>query len=150
MCCCFEHTALLGIIGICEMSLFFIVSGYLTYKEREEILKETILRLLKRSGSLLVPLAVWSVVLNILSNEISFSLSMVYRGGYWFFLALWWCDVLNTFVAYVSKKFKFGMVVDIVLYSSIYAAILLGRIKNVDLGGILPINTIQYYFPFLH
>lgn len=32
-----EHTALLGIIGICEMPLFFIVSGYLTYKERRKL-----------------------------------------------------------------------------------------------------------------
>lgn len=143
-----EHTALLGIIGICEMPLFFIVSGYLTYKEREESSKETMLRLLKRSRTLLVPLVVWSVVLNILDNNLSFSLSMIYRGGYWFFYALWWCDVLNTFAVYVSKKFRFGVVVDMVLYSSIYVAILLGRIKNVDLGGILPINTIQYYFPF--
>lgn len=92
-----EHTALLGIIGICEMPLFFIVSGYLTYKEREESLKETMARLLKRSRTLLVPLVVWSIVLNLCDEKITFSLSMVYRGGYWFFVALWWCDILNTF-----------------------------------------------------
>ena len=103
-----EHTALLGIIGICEMPLFFIVSGYLTYKEREESLKETMARLLKRSRALLVPLVVWSIVLNLCDEKITFSLSMVYRGGYWFFVALWWCDILNTFAVYISKKFKFG------------------------------------------
>lgn len=143
-----EHTALLGIIGICEMPLFFIVSGYLTYKEREENLKETMSRLLKRSRTLLVPLVVWSIVLNLCDEKITFSLSMVYRGGYWFFVALWWCDILNTFAVYISKKFKFGIIADIVLYASVYAVILLGRIKNIDLGGILPIQNVQYYFPF--
>lgn len=143
-----EHTALIAIIGICEMPLFFVVSGYLAHKDREESFKETMSRLLVRSRTLLVPLVVWSIVLNLCDERITFSLSMVYRGGYWFFIALWWCDVLNTFAAYTSKKFKFCMVADMVLYSSIYAVILFGRIKNIDLGGILPIQNVQYYFPF--
>lgn len=81
-----EHTALFGLIGICEMPLFFIVSGYLAYKEREESSSETMLRLLKRSRTLLVPLVVWSVVLNILDDNLSLSLSMIYRGGIGSFL----------------------------------------------------------------
>lgn len=40
------------------------------------------------------------------------------------------------------------MVADIVFYGSAYFVILLGRIKNIDLGGILPIQNVQYYFPF--
>ena len=39
-----EHTALIGIIGICEMPLFFVVSGYLTHKEREENFKRMLSR----------------------------------------------------------------------------------------------------------
>lgn len=143
-----DHTALIAIINICEMPLFFAVSGYLSHKEREEDFKKAMSRLLVRSRTLLVPLVIWSIVLNICDEKITFSLSMVYRGGYWFFVALWWCDVLNTFAAYISKKFKFCIVADILLYGSIYAVILLGRIKNIDLGGILPIQNIQYYFPF--
>lgn len=143
-----EHTALIGIIGICEMPLFFVVSGYLTHKEREENFKRMLSRLLIRSRTLLVPLVVWSIVRNICDGTVSYSLSNIYRGGYWFFLALWWCDVLNMFSAYLSKKFRLGMLGDALLYGFVYAVILLGRIKNIDLGGVLPVQSVQYYFPF--
>lgn len=143
-----EHTALIGIIGICEMPLFFVVSGYLTHKEREENFKRMLSRLLIRSRTLLVPLVVWSIVRNICDGTVSCSLSDIYRGGYWFFLALWWCDVLNMFSAYLSKKFRLGMLGDALLYGFVYAVILLGRIKNIDLGGVLPVQSVQYYFPF--
>ena len=143
-----EHTALIGIIGICEMPLFFVVSGYLTHKEREENFKRMLSRLLIRSRTLLVPLVVWSIVRNICDGTVSYSLSDIYRGGYWFFLALWWCDVLTTFCAYLSKKFRLGMLGDALLYGFVYAVILLGRIKNIDLGGVLPVQSVQYYFPF--
>ena len=143
-----EHTALIGIIGICEMQLFFVVSGYLTHKEREENFKRMLSRLLIRSRTLLVPLVVWSIVRNICDGTVSYSLSDIYRGGYWFFLALWWCDVLNMFSAYLSKKFRLGMLGDALLYGFVYAVILLGRIKNIDLGGVLPVQSVQYYFPF--
>lgn len=76
-----EHTALIAIINICEMPLFFVVSGYLAHKEREESLKETISRLLIRSRTLLVPLVVWSIVLNACDGKLTFSLTDVYRGG---------------------------------------------------------------------
>lgn len=143
-----EHTALMAIISICEMPLFFAVSGYLAHKEREDNFKETLVRLLLRSRTLLVPLVVWSILTNVCYGNVGWSLSFVYRGGYWFFLALWWCDVLNTFAVYTSKKIKFGMVGDLVLYCSVYAVILLGRVKNIDLDGMLPIQNVQYYFPF--
>lgn len=143
-----EHTALIGIIGICEMPLFFVVSGYLTHKEREENFKRMLSRLLIRSRTLLEPLVVWSIVRNICDGTVSYSLSDIYRGGYWFFLALWWCDVLNMFSAYLSKKFRLGMLGDALLYGFVYAVILLGRIKNIDLGGVLPVQSVQYYFPF--
>lgn len=143
-----EHTALIGIIGICEMPLFFVVSGYLTHKEREENFKRMLSRLLIRSRTLLVPLVVWSIVRNICDGTVSYSLSDIYGGGYWFFLALWWCDVLNMFSAYLSKKFRLGMLGDALLYGFVYAVILLGRIKNIDLGGVLPVQSVQYYFPF--
>ena len=143
-----EHTALIGIIGICEMPLFFVVSGYLTHKEREENFKRMLSRLLIRSRTLLVPLVVWSIVRNLCDGTVSYSLSDIYRGGYWFFLALWWCDVLNMFSAYLSKKFRLGMLGDALLYGFVYAVILLGRIKNIDLGGVLPVQSVQYYFPF--
>ena len=143
-----EHTALIGIIGICEMPLFFVVSGYLTHKEREENFKRMLSRLLIRSRTLLVPLVVWSIVRNICDGTVSYSLSDIYRGGYWFFLAWWLCDVLNMFSAYLSKKFRLGMLGDALLYGFVYAVILLGRIKNIDLGGVLPVQSVQYYFPF--
>ena len=143
-----EHTALIGIIGICEMPLFFVVSGYLTHKEREENFKRMLSRLLIRSRTLLIPLVVWSIVRNICDGTVSYSLSDIYRGGYWFFLALWWCDVLNMFSAYLSKKFRLGLLGDALLYGFVYAVILLGRIKNIDLGGVLPVQSVQYYFPF--
>ena len=76
-----EHTALIGIIGICEMPLFFVVSGYLTHKEREENFKRMLSRLLIRSRTLLVPLVVWSIVRNICDGTVSYSLSDIYRGG---------------------------------------------------------------------
>lgn len=76
-----EHTALIGIIGICEMPLFFVVSGYLTHKEREENFKRMLSRLLIRSRTLLIPLVVWSIVRNICDGTVSYSLSDIYRGG---------------------------------------------------------------------
>ena len=130
------------------MPLFFVVSGYLTHKEREENFKRMLSRLLIRSRTLLVPLVVWSIVRNICDGTVSYSLSDIYKGGYWFFLALWWCDVLNMFSAYLSKKFRLGMLGDALLYGFVYAVILLGRIKNIDLGGVLPVQSVQYYFPF--
>lgn len=129
-------------------AIIFVVSGYLTHKEREENFKRMLSRLLIRSRTLLVPLVVWSIVRNICDGTVSYSLSDIYRGGYWFFLALWWCDVLNMFSAYLSKKFRLGMLGDALLYGFVYAVILLGRIKNIDLGGVLPVQSVQYYFPF--
>ena len=143
-----EHTALIALIGICEMPLFFVVSGYLAHKDKNENFKEMLSRLLVRSRILLVPLIVWSIVRNICDCTITCSVSMFYRGGYWFFLALWWCDMLNMFLVYMSKKLKFAILGDIFLYGFVYVAILLGRIKNIDLAGMLPIQSVPYYFPF--
>ena len=56
--------------------------------------------------------------------------------------------MLNMFSAYLSKKFRLGMLGDALLYGFVYAVILLGRIKNIDLGGVLPVQSVQYYFPF--
>ena len=47
--------------------------------------------------------------------------------------------MLNMFSAYLSKKFRLGMLGDALLYGFVYAVILLGRIKNIDLGGVLPV-----------
>lgn len=44
--------------------------------------------------------------------------------------------MLNMFSAYLSKKFRLGMLGDALLYGFVYAVILLGRIKNIDLGGV--------------
>ena len=63
------------------MPLFFVVSGYLTHKEREENFKRMLSRLLIRSRTLLVPLVVWSIVQNICDGTVSYSLSDIYRGG---------------------------------------------------------------------
>lgn len=143
-----EHTALLSFISICEMPLFFAVSGYLSHKDRVEDFKGMLHRLLIRSRGLLVPLFVWSAIRNICDGTITCSLSMVYRGGYWFFLVLWWCDLLNTFIAYISHKYKFKLCYDILFYGIVYVIIILLRIANFDLFGILPIQNVQYYFPF--
>lgn len=56
--------------------------------------------------------------------------------------------MLNMFSAYLSKKFRLGMLGDALLYGFVYAVILLGRIKNIDLGGVLSVQSVQYYFPF--
>ena len=76
-----EHTALIALIGICEMPLFFVVSGYLAHKDKNENFKEMLSRLLVRSRILLVPLIVWSIVRNICDCTITCSVSMFYRGG---------------------------------------------------------------------
>lgn len=143
-----EHTALMALISICEMPLFFAVSGYLSHKEREENFKGMLVLLLKRSRALLVPLFVWSIVLNVCDGTVSYSLSMAFSGGYWFFLALWWCDVLNTFTVYATKKIRLGCLATCSFYVVVYSIVILGRIKNVELSGLLPIQNVQYYFPF--
>lgn len=51
--------------------------------------------------------------------------------------------MLNMFSAYLSKKFRLGMLGDALLYGFVYAVILLGRIKNIDLGGVLPVQSVQ-------
>ena len=56
--------------------------------------------------------------------------------------------MLNMFSAYLSKKIRLGKLGDALLYGFVYAVILLGRIKNIDLGGVLPVQSVQYYFPF--
>ena len=71
-----EHTALIGIIGICEMPLFFVVSGYLTHKEREENFKRMLSRLLIRSRTLLIPLVVLSRIVVVRCVEYVFGLSL--------------------------------------------------------------------------
>ena len=75
-----EHTALIGIIGICEMPLFFVVSGYLTHKEREENFKRMLSRLLIRSRTLLVPL-VYGLLCEIFVMEQYLILYQIFIGG---------------------------------------------------------------------
>lgn len=134
-------------MGIVQMPLFFAVSGYLAYKDKkQEGYMDTIHHFLVRSRLLLIPLVVWSVILNICKGEITSSQAMLCRGGYWFFLALWWCDLFNTCANYFSKRYRFRLFMDVALYTILYAVILLLRIKGVDLGGLLPIQNVQYYF----
>ena len=143
-----ESSVLLGIIGICEMPLFFVVSGFLSFKQSDEVcFKDEGKRLLRRSFALLIPLVVWSFLLNLCNDNITYSIRDFNRGGYWFFLALWQCDVINVLPNYISKKLKFGLFKDLAFYSFIYLIILVARIKNIDLGGLLLIHHVQYYFP---
>ena len=135
-------------MSIVQMPIFFMIAGFLAYKDGDESVKAVVHRFVLRTRALLVPLIVWSVLLNVCNGVVTSPLSMVYRGGYWFFLALWWCDVINTLCAYVSKKFKYSVVSDIVLYSTLYAIILIGKIEDIELAGLLPIQNVQYYFPF--
>ncbi|WP_320978401.1 acyltransferase [Bacteroides sp.] len=133
-------------MGIVQMPLFFIVSGYLAYRNKEQGGMDTLHRFLIRSRILLVPLVVWSVILNVCKGEITCSQAMICRGGYWFFLALWWCDLFNTCINYFSKRYRLHLFMDVVLYMILYVVILLLRIKGVNLGGLLPIQNVQYYF----
>ncbi|GLL54493.1 hypothetical protein KUBF_21550 [Bacteroides finegoldii] len=135
-------------MAIVQMPLFFTVSGYLAYKDKEHEGMDTLHRFLVRSRILLVPLVVWSVILNVCKEEITCSQAMVCCGGYWFFLALWWCDFFYTCANYFLKRYKLCLFIDIVLYTIIYAVILLLRIKGINLGGLLPIQNVQYYFLF--
>lgn len=50
---------------IVQMPLFFTVSGYLAYKDKEHERMDTLHRFLVRSRILLVPLVVWSVIFSV-------------------------------------------------------------------------------------
>lgn len=142
-----HNSAVVNLFAIFHMPIFFAVSGFLSYKETENLdLSDFIKRFLKRSRVLLLPLVVWSVLYNIAEGNIQHV--SYYRGEYWFFLALWWCDMLNEFVLYISKKIKNGLAVDFILYGTIYALLVLCRVKNFNADGFLPIQNVQYYFPF--
>ena len=142
-------STLQSLIGICEMPFFFVVSGFLSYRFIEAPkLKTEAVRFFKRSMVLLIPLVVWSFILNVVDGNIRCSMSIFYGGGYWFFLALWWCDLIFAFTSFLSEHKRFGWVNDAILYALIYAFIVVLRMKNITLGGYLPIQNIQYYFPF--
>lgn len=134
-----------GFMAIVQMPLFFVVSGYLAYKEEEQE-GGTLHHFLVRSRILLVPLVIWSVILNVCKGEITCSQAMLCQDKYWFFLALWWCDLFNTWANYFSKRYRLCLFMDVALYTILYVAILLLRIKEVNLGGLLPIQNVQYYF----
>lgn len=144
-----DNADIIMLFSIFHIPIFFTVSGFLAHKNSERVcFYNEMKRLLKRSMALLVPFVVWSLVNNVLKNSISGSLSIIYWGGYWFFLALWWCDVLYIVINLISRKWNLSLIADIILYAVIYAIILLGRLEGFDLGGWLPIINVQYYFPF--
>lgn len=152
------HSTAMSLFGLCEMPIFFAVSGFLSYKEELECNQDgkcaetgisTVLRRFgKRSMGLLVPLAVWSFVLNISKDHTTPSLSIIYGGGYWFFAALWWCDLINAVFSIVSARYRFRMYADFFVLGIVYSTIVFLRVRNINLGGLLPIHNIQYYYPF--
>ncbi len=146
-----DKSLLLGLFGICELPIFFVVSGFLSCKSLATsscITFRTDLKCIaKYSRTLLIPMAVWSVIANVCFGEIDISLSMVYRGGYWFFFVLWWCNVINIILSHVSQVKRFSMLKEIVLYGVGYIVILVCRLQHITLGGFLPIQNIQYFFP---
>lgn len=131
-----------------QMPLFFVVSGFLSYREKQEDLRERVRRFGLRSRALLVPLVVWSLMLNFVENKIIYSISDIYRGGYWFFLALWWCDLLNTITDYISKRWNLGIFPDVVIYGGIWGMTIIARLLHLDVDVWLPLMNIQYQFPF--
>lgn len=145
-----QDTNIVGLIGIFHMPIFFTVSGYLSYKcfSTNVCVSEYIKKLAKRSRILLIPLIIWSLVSNLMPYNVSPSISVIYRGGYWFFYSLWWCDIINTVLSYISNRFKSTLKFDLLLYAIVYAIILVGRVTNIELGGFLPTTSLQYYFPF--
>lgn len=138
-----------GFMGIMQMPIFFAVSGYLTYKQLEEVsLKNDLKRLLKRSRLLLVPLFVWSFIHYIVTDNLTGWISSNFIwGGYWFFIALWWLDAINTFISCLSQKYKFSLFSDLMIYGLIYAIIVILRIKGFSHDGFFQINALMFFFP---
>lgn len=144
-----DSVPIMSLIGICEMPFFFAVSGFLSYKYDNVLnIKDEMKKFIRRSRMLLVPLVVWSLILNIVHGVTTPSLSLFLRGDYWFFIALWLCDLIYAITSYVSHRIKFSIIGDILLYGIIYTFIIMMRMKDVTMGGVLPIHNIQYYFPF--
>lgn len=138
-----------GFMGIVQMPLFFAVSGFLTYKPLAELsLKNDLGRLLKRSRMLLVPLLVWSFIHYLVIDDLSgWVANKFVWGGYWFFIALWWLDVINTVLSQLSQKYQFGLWQDLTVYGFIYGIIVLLRIKGFSHDGFFQINALMFFFP---
>lgn len=143
-----EDSAIVGLIAIFHMPIFFTVSGFLSYKPAPAYkLGEEAKRLFVRSRTLLVPLVAWSLLSYLLPDFPVGGTSVFYRNGYWFFLALWWCNVILFLLSYVVSQSR-KLALDVFLFLATFALIVAGRLCNFDLFGYFPIMSIQYYFPF--
>ena len=143
-----HSSCLMGLLALVHLPVFFAVSGFLTYKDGDApSIRGALAVLAKRSRLLLVPMVVWSVIYSIATNDITLTQSLIYRGRYWFFLGLWWCDVLNAQLMYLSRRYRFGLPADLALYGAAFVLLVVCRKAGVELGGWLPIQNVQYYFP---
>lgn len=84
-----------------------------------------------------------------MGGGINISLSMFYRSGYWFFYALLWCLLLVTFtngIIIFLKKIKPAF--EIILYTAIYLIFIFLQYTDINIGRIVPLHDIVFYFPF--
>lgn len=148
-----KHTALLSLIVFCEMPIFFIVSGFLARVDKTSRLLDTLKYFVSRSFSLLIPLVTWSLIRNISDGEVwgGGIITILYRRGYWFFYALWWCMLLtsmaNSICSFLQKYFK-TYFINYVLYVIIYLMFVLLKFSSIDLEPFVPTHDMLFYFPF--
>lgn len=144
-----SHSTAMTLIALFEMPVFFAVSGYLSFRNDEWIKQSReISRFGKRSAMLLLPMMVWSLLLNICDGDVSLNISTIYREEYWFFLVLWWFNLAYLIISYLSVRFRFSLWVNLAVYAFLQLVIIILRTKDIDLCGFFPIHNIQYYFPF--
>lgn len=141
-----ETSPLFSIIIICEMPLFFAVSGFLMPHPIES-LKGVSHKFLKRTIGLLVPMVVWSFILNILEGR-TIGFTIFFRGGYWFFLALWWCNLIYFFVGVILKKFSLGVICEILINGILCLLFVFMTFKRWEIYGVFPTSNMLCNYPF--
>lgn len=147
-----RNNALAEACSIFMLPLFFLVSGYFSYKANTSFnLPKTI----KRCLTLLFPLLSWSAI-----ETIAFHRPWDYYithgfAGLWFFWAILLLVIINAIIEYILNQFKQSVWIDIAVYGCVFVVfIFLYRYTNMPdlLDARLIVSQYRYFVIgiFLH
>lgn len=144
-----SHSSVVNALGIFHMPLFFVVSGYFTYKMNLEYrIHDVLIRLLSRSIMLLIPLIVWTSIF-VLLKKLDFILFCKSNFGvYWFLWILWLLFVIFLVLDYISQKHQFKLIGDIFLFGIPYLSIIYIEIYSNFDGTVNPISYLTTYYRY--
>jgi len=153
-----SNTVLYNVIFSIQMPLFMIISGYVCmYSKPITGLKSFFVRIWKRTYSLLLPFAVWTLLRYVAvcdsQSFVGFILDVFYHteSWYWFLVSLWCINLLFAIASLISfwlSKGKETLFVILQIVFLVILFVLLAVIGKVVGLQTLAIKLTLYYLPF--